>query len=238
MWRRSLRRAYNAARKLAAGVSLFGESASPLVPNDLFQAHASIYHFFGRYAAGRDVLEIGCGTGYGAAILRARGARSVVAIDTHRGNLRYARRQNADEHVQFREADAAHLPDDIGRFELVVSSNVFEHLRDVGAAIAGVRRLLKEGGTFILAVPPILDERALEDNRRNPYHLTNLYAGQWRDFLARTFADVTPFAHLAPEGARLDFGDPFPSQVWPESFRFVAAPLDQFAITAVFVCHG
>lgn len=237
MWRRRLRRAYNAVRKLAAGVSLFGESASPVVPNDLFQAHASIYHFFGRFVARADVLEIGCGTGYGAAILRAYGARSVVAVDMHRGNLRYARRHNADAHVRFREADAERLPADIDRFDVVVSSNVFEHLRDVDAAIAGVRRALKERGTFVLAVPPILDGRALEDNRRNPYHHTNLYVDQWRELLARTFEEVTVFAHLAPEST-LDFADPFPSNVRPESFRFVEAALDEFALTALFVCRG
>lgn len=238
MWRHRLRRVLNAARKLAAGVSLFGESASPVVPNDLFQAHASIYHFFGRYAEGADVLEIGCGTGYGAAILRACGARSVVAVDVHSGNLRYARRHNSDVQVVFRKADAERLPDDVGHFDLIVSSNVFEHLRDVDAAIANVRRLLKERGTFVLAVPPILDERSLEDNRRNPYHHTNLYVEEWRGRLARTFGDVAVFAHLAPEGTALNFGDPFPARVRPETFRFVSAPLDEHALTALFVSCG
>jgi hypothetical protein len=78
--RRVWQRLLNAQRKLRSGVSLFGENVTPAVPNDLFRAHASIYHFFSRYVAGKSVLEIGSGTGYGAHILLGNGARQVTAV--------------------------------------------------------------------------------------------------------------------------------------------------------------
>lgn len=235
-----LQRLINALRKLRAGVSLFGENVSPAVRNDLFRAHASIYYFFSRYATGCEILEVGCGTGYGAPILLNGGAHSVVALDLHSGNIRYARRHFTDPRIGYRTDDAQELPVELGMFDLIVSSNVFEHLTRVDQALAHIGRHLRHTGTFLLAVPPIIDEAGLWDNLQNPYHHSNFYVHEWLDRLKASFHDVRLFAHRAPEGIHLDFGNPFPSNVDPNCFQFVEQSVTDFmavgAITAIFVC--
>lgn len=49
---RSVWRVFNAVKKLRAGLPLHGESVSPEVPNDLFQAHLAVYCFAGPLARG------------------------------------------------------------------------------------------------------------------------------------------------------------------------------------------
>ena len=235
LWQRLL----NAQRKLRSGVSLFGENVTPAVPNDLFRAHESIYLFFARYVAGKSVLEIGCGTGYGAPILLRAGARNVTAVDAHAGNVRYARK-GATPSLHYQVADAEQLPSELGTFDVIVSSNVFEHLRSVDRALAQVSLHLAGHGLFLLAVPPITDDAGMQDNLRNPYHLSNFYVHEWHERLSQRFDRVSLFAHLPPPGVKLDFGNPFPSPVDPASFSFEARSLNDFAgadvLTAIFCC--
>ncbi|MFL6245938.1 MAG: class I SAM-dependent methyltransferase [Thermoanaerobaculia bacterium] len=134
---------------------MFGENVTPAVPNDLFRAHESIYQFCARYVAGKRVLDIGCGTGYGAHVLLAGDARTVTAVDAHQGNVRYAQKR-ATVGLHYQVGNAEELPADLGTFDVIVSSNVFEHLGDVESALAQVLLHLAGDGLFLLAVPPMM----------------------------------------------------------------------------------
>src|SRR5262249_27353980 len=59
-----------------------GERVIPgQVNDDLWAEHISRYAFASRFAVHANVLDLGCGTGYGASEL-SRAARGVVGIDT------------------------------------------------------------------------------------------------------------------------------------------------------------
>src|SRR3954451_17036571 len=91
--RRELRRGYNAALKLRAGLPLRPESISPETPNDQFQALLSIYVFFSTYTQDGRVLDLGCGCGHGSHLLLQRGASEVVGVDVDRRAVAYANRR-------------------------------------------------------------------------------------------------------------------------------------------------
>ncbi len=242
--RRQGRRALNAVLKLRAGLALFGENVSPEVPNDLFQAHFSIYHFFARFASRRRVLDLGCGSGYGPALLRRRGAAEVIGVDVDARAVRYARRhfREGGNGLTFLVGDIGELPATLGVFDLVVSSNALEHVESLEAVLDGVVGRLATGGLFIAAVPPIVDEGSLECHRRIRFHRTNLFVWEWRETLQRRFQSVRSFRHLAPDGVSLDVGSPFPSRVDPATFRFEESEPDGLArpdtITAIFVASS
>jgi len=238
--RRGLRRLLNAVRKVRAGLRLRGESISPEVPNDLYQAHRSIYLFAGRLVEDRRVLDLGCGSGYGTSLLEEHGARAVVGLDLDPRSIRYARRRFCREDVEFRVGDAEALPPDLGRFDFVVASNVLEHLRSPQRAVERIARRLSPRGRLFVAVPPIVDEQGLAVHEAIPYHRSNLLIEQWQELLGRHFRDLEAWRHLPPEGAQLDFSDPFPSRVHAEDFRFLACSppdLSTFeTLTAIFLC--
>ncbi len=105
----AVRRLLNGLRKVAAGLRPFNESVWPGVENDLLVAHRSIYRFFAGFVAGRDVLDAGCGTGYGSAVLADAGARSVLGVDVDRLSVAYAQRRFRRANLTFRRADCEQL---------------------------------------------------------------------------------------------------------------------------------
>jgi SAM-dependent methyltransferase len=230
----------NALRKKWAGLRLHGENVSPEVPNDLFRAHESIYHFAGTLAQGRRVLDIGCGSGYGSRILQTAGAVSVLGVDVDDRNIAYARRRFGSDGIAFQVGDAADLRLD-RTFDMIVASNMLEHLVEIGTVLPRIIRLLDADGVMIAALPPIFDERTLADNQANPYHRTNLSIHEWHALLSECFATVRLFEHHGPDDHVLDFNAPFTSRVDPRTFRFAETTLADFprcnSLTALFVAE-
>ena len=108
------------------------------------------YHqyFIERIADGDRVLDVGCGYGAVArSIARARPAAEVVGVDYDIGRLSQARRSDNPPNLSFVESDATKsVP--AGPWDVVVLSNVLEHIKDrpgfLAALIAttGAKRFL------------------------------------------------------------------------------------------------
>jgi len=92
--------------------------------------HTRYHDFFvGRVRAGESVLDIGCGHGALAFDLADRAGAIVTAIDLHEANLRVARARHAHANVTYVCGDATRdLP--AGHYDVVVLSNVLEHIDD------------------------------------------------------------------------------------------------------------
>lgn len=130
---------------------------------------------FGDALAGRlppdtagDVLEIACGTGLLTRPLRARlpPARRLVATDLSQPMLDYARQRLRDvPGIEWREADALHLPFDDGVFAVAACAFGFMFLPDRLAGLKEARRVLAPGGTLLFSVWDKIEN--------NPHMLTN-----------------------------------------------------------------
>ena len=102
-----------------------------------------------------DVLETACGTGVLTRRLRERLDPRVhlVATDLSGAMLDYARGELVDaKGIEWREADAASLPFDDGRFGAVVCGFGFMFVPDKNAAFSEARRVLEKGGTLLFSV--------------------------------------------------------------------------------------
>jgi SAM-dependent methyltransferase len=105
------------------------------------------YHgfFLARVNVGERVLDVGCGIGALTHDLARAGAR-VVGVDMNPASIETARTRFAHPAVEFRVGDALALPGE--RFDVVVLSNVLEHLAprvsflSALAERTGARRLL------------------------------------------------------------------------------------------------
>jgi SAM-dependent methyltransferase len=90
-----------------------------------------------RARAGAKVLDYGCGTEPYRALFEARGATCIAAdID-------------AGHDLQF--VPDQPLPLEAATFDCVVSFQVLEHVRDVPLYLREARRVLKDGGSFLLS---------------------------------------------------------------------------------------
>lgn len=237
----SLLRILNGVRKVAAGLRPFNESVWPGVHNDLFVAHESIYRFFTRFVEGRDTLDAGCGTGYGAFILSEAGATSVTGVDVDRSSVRYAARRYRAPNLRFARGDLEKLAFPDASFEVVVSSNALEHLAEPAAFVSALRRIIRPGGTVVIAVPPIVTAADRETHADIHYHRSNLTVREWHSLLVREGV-VRCYLHRAATAAvRPDFASPRATRLRVDDFAFVAVELERFysepAITAVFVLN-
>ena len=232
-------RVLNGLRKLGAGLRPFSESVWPGVRNDLFVAHQSIYEFFGGFVRGRDVLDAGCGTGYGTARLVERGAATAVGVDLDRWNVRYARRHFEDDRVLFERADIEHLPFTPGSFDAVAASNSLEHLHHPEAFITSALALLRPAGTLMIAVPPIYTATDAATHGRIHYHRSNLTVREWHDLLTRAAVEIICYRHDATPGTAPDFASRSASKLSAADFRFEKTDLpglcDRPSITAIFI---
>ena len=116
------------------------------------------YHdyFVGHIGDGDRVLDIGCGLGFVArAIAKARPAAKVLGVDIDAANIAGALRGDNPPNLEFREADATQrLPE--GEFDVVVLSNVLEHLDERPAFI---RRVVEATQAHVVLIRVPLFER-------------------------------------------------------------------------------
>jgi 2-polyprenyl-3-methyl-5-hydroxy-6-metoxy-1,4-benzoquinol methylase len=125
-----------------------------------------VYEHFHRYlwarplTAGRRVLDLGCGEGFGAALL-ADVAESVTGIDVDARTVEHARLNYGGPGLDFRVAsatDLADFPDD--SFEAVAAFEIIEHVDDQAALMSEVARVLAPGGLVVASTP---DRRAYSE---------------------------------------------------------------------------
>ncbi len=102
------------------------------------------------------VCDLGCGNGYLASRLGASGLR-VTGVDASESGLAIANQSYATDKVRFLRAEIAPSVADRltteRRFDLVVSSDVIEHLYRPSALIETAGKLLKPGGYLIVGTP-------------------------------------------------------------------------------------
>src|ERR1700759_547587 len=97
------------------------------VENYWFRRHEVVSRRLAQRWAGRDVLEAGCGEGYGADLL-AGVARQVVAVDYDEAAVAHVRSRYPS--VDFMRANLAELPLPDASVDVVVNFQVIEHLWD------------------------------------------------------------------------------------------------------------
>jgi len=190
---------------MSDALAFTGERFVPGVPGEIWYEHWHRYHFAAPLVAGRTVLDIACGAGYGSALL-ARTATRVTGGDISPETLDHARRRYAAiGNLDFRQADCAALPFADASFDVVVSFETIEHIAAQETFVDEVRRVLRPGGLFVLSCP---NKAEYSDARgvTNEFHVRELYRDELAALVAR------PFPHAAWYGQRPGFY----SVVWPE----------------------
>ncbi|MFC2154015.1 class I SAM-dependent methyltransferase [Candidatus Altiarchaeota archaeon] len=144
-----------------------------------------------------NVLDVGCGVGYGSAAL-ARKAKHVVGIDNsrkalERGEKKYVkgvtgRKQVSNLSLRQMSAEAISFPDD--SFDHVVSFENLEHLEHPEKMLAGVRRVLKNGGVLILSTPNKKSFRQIDGKPINPFHIREFTKEELEGMLKEHFSEV------------------------------------------------
>jgi ubiquinone/menaquinone biosynthesis C-methylase UbiE len=140
----------------------------------------------------RRILETAAGTGLvTAALADACPEAEIVATDLNQAMLDVAAARVPADRVRTQAADAQQLPFEDGEFELVVCQFGIMFFPDKIRANREVRRVLREGGRYLLAIWDELDRNPA--SKRLHQAVAGLFPSDPPGFLART-----PFGYADP----------------------------------------
>ena len=192
-----------------AGVGLSAAAVDPL----RYDSHDLSSHEVGgivlsHLPSGARVLDIGCGTGALATLMRDLGAAQVIGIEPHA--VRAAAARDRGLHVLEREFSPS-VVEEYGRFDVVVLADVLEHLPDPAKLLLEVRTALAPEGIVLASVPNVAHwsvRRSLAGGRfeYEPFGIMDATHLRWftRQTFGRLFAttgfevlDLVPTAGVA-----------------------------------------
>src|SRR3954467_912781 len=166
-----------------------GERMTTGVEGQIEFEHFHRYCLAREFCAGRDVLDIASGEGYGAAILTGP-ARSVVGVEIDAASVAHARAAYALPKLRFEEGDAHSIPLADDAVDVVVSFETLEHLDDPAGFLVEVRRVLRPGGLLVISTPD-RQVYSAPGSDANPYHRLEYTPEEFSAELGRHFAHLS-----------------------------------------------
>ncbi len=196
----------------SGGAAAETDSVERFVP----EAHSEMsfapeHHARYRWAAAAvgecDVLDAGCGVGWGTALLAAGGAHA-TGVDISPIAVEDAQQAYGDR-AEFAVADLLELPFENESFDAAVCFEAIEHVANPEPALDELRRVLRPGGLLLVSTP----NKGVYP-QGNPFHLHELTREEFRAALATRFSNVMLYgqqayrASLLASEAVLGLGDP------------------------------
>lgn len=161
------------------------------VPTEQGKIRLEHYH---RYAtvldavAGKKVLDLACGEGYGSNLMAER-AHSVVGVDVSSESVQHAADTYQKANLKFCQGNAAALCFSDASFDVVISFETIEHLAEQTKMIQEIRRVLRSDGILVMSSPnrPIYSE---ESGEHNEFHVKELDYDEFDALLKTEFPSV------------------------------------------------
>lgn len=173
-------------------IEFTGERVVPgKTPEEVYREHIDRYVFAATLVAGKVVLDVACGTGYGVGHVAEHGAAAAVGVDLSMETVGYAReRFGQDRRTSFICADGIRLPFADGCFDAVVSFETIEHIRLYEEFLIECARVLKRDGVLICSTP---NKRVFSPDATippNPFHVYEFLPDEFLRVLRGSFGEV------------------------------------------------
>ena len=147
------------------------------------------------FCSGRVCMDIGCSTGLGTNIL-SHTARFAWGLDINEEAIDYAKKIFKRPNIDFELFDVEKPPNrPLSKFEIVVMSEIIEHLTDPEAALNNVKRFFNpKGHTIGFITCPNQNNRHVRKNEaKHGFHTQKWTAGEFYALLTKHFEVVTMF---------------------------------------------
>ena len=166
-----------------------GERLTGSVHGQVELEHYHRYLFARGFCRDKDVLDVACGEGYGAAQL-AQVARRVVAMELSKETARNAATNFTRPNLHFVQCDARSLAVADTSIDIITSFETIEHFAEQEKFVAEAARVLRPEGCFIVSTPD-RDIYSPPGSVPNPYHVKEFDRAEFLDLLHRHFRFVS-----------------------------------------------
>lgn len=146
-------------RTLASEPKPYWKSMRTYAEHELEEAEADL-HLFEPFhqTEGLRMLDVGCGMGGKSVWYALSGAREVVGVDPDAARIEEARRFARDKGVnakcRFHSWAVSDMADEGAQFDVVILSDVFEHVFDPRSVLKACWKLVAPGGQLRIKFPP------------------------------------------------------------------------------------
>lgn len=164
------------------------------MPKRIYQGHIGRYEFAANFVRNKVVLDVACGTGYGSIFLVEKGAETVIGGDMNRDAIEYAKVHHNKERLDFVCLDATNLPFSEGIFDVIISFETIEHIKEYKKFLSACNRVLKRDGFFVCSTPNRMIFSPKLKMPLNPFHVCEFNVKEFCDLLNEYFKEVTIYS--------------------------------------------
>ena len=172
-------------------LELTGERTLPDVPeeNYWYRRHLAVYRWIAERAAGKRVVDMACGEGYGTAVLAER-ARTVVGVDANPEAHEHARLRYTGPGLTFERALVEEFEGG-APWDAIVFLQTIEHIAEPVPLLERFASRLAPGGVAYISTPNRLTlAPAGAERSDNPWHVREYTAREYRALLDDAFGAV------------------------------------------------
>lgn len=125
-------------------------------------------------SSGSPILDLGTGTGANMRLFKQLGYSNVLGLDSNDLAIRFCAEKGLGD---VKKGDICNLPFEENRFDLVLASDILEHVDDDLCALKEIKRVLLPGGCAIITVPAFQSLWGIQDeagHHKRRYLLSDL----------------------------------------------------------------
>lgn len=139
---------------------------------------------------GTDVLEVGCGFGYGTSFLsKDKRVRKILAYDADREAINFAKTNFVSPKITYKCEKIENIKTR-NKFDMVIALEVIEHLSQPKDLLKLAKRALRKRGVLVISTPNRLQSSYDGNMPSNPFHIKEYYPKEFSSILNKFFGKV------------------------------------------------
>ena len=198
----------------------------------LFLKQKKAYCFVSSYCNRKNILEYGCGSGYGAKLL-AENAANITAVDMNKDVVKYCQKEYSSKNLSFEIVNPRkELPFKEKVFDIITSFQVIEHVQDVNSYLSEFYRILKDDGILFVTTPN-RKYRVLPFKKPwNLEHIREYYKKDFKKELLKVFPKVEILGiYGTDEINQIEYNRvkqrPFMAYIFGPAKKYLQAPIEE-----------
>jgi len=158
--------------------------------NIIYDEHIVRYQLVRPFSLGKRVLDLASGSGYGSHLLAGQ-ALEVIGLDASLDAVESAKKNYHLPNLKYLVGQAESLEYPDKHFDLIVSFETIEHLKDQEKYLGELKRVISEDGLVFISTP---NREAFKE--KNPFHLREFTKTEFSKLLANYF----PYIQILEQG--------------------------------------